>query len=242
MSILAGRIEARMSLVIAALNQHYGSSHTLKNISFEAPSNACTAVLGRNGSGKTTLMKCIMGVLPATSGKISFAGKDLTNAPPHRRSQAGLGYVPQGREIFSNLTVGENLEIAIAAHGIAEREQVIEEAVATFPVIGEMWKRRGGDLSGGQQQQLSIARAIVTRPSLLILDEPTEGIQPSIVQRIEEVIGQLKQRLSILIVEQYLDFACSIADNYVVLSRGETVSKGSIASMDADEVKKFLSV
>jgi urea transport system ATP-binding protein len=231
-----------MGLTVTALNQHYGSSHTLKNISFDTGERTCMAVLGRNGSGKTTLMKCIMGVLAASSGAISYNGSSLTNMPSHRRVEAGLGYVPQGREVFANLSVGENLQIAMSANRGHEPDDVIEEMIGTFPVLGEMWKRRSGDLSGGQQQQLSIARALATRPSLLILDEPTEGIQPSIVQRIEEVIGSLKQKLTILIVEQYLDFARSIADSYIVLSRGEIAVSGGMAAMDVDQVKKFLSV
>jgi urea transport system ATP-binding protein len=231
-----------MTLSIIGLNQHYGSSHTLKRISFETAEKTCLAVLGRNGSGKTTLMKCIMGVLAATSGSIVYNGRTLTKAAPHVRVHAGLGYVPQGREIFANLTVGENLQIAIAGCRSPEPGALIEEMIETFPVIGEMWRRRGGNLSGGQQQQLSIARALVTRPSLLILDEPTEGIQPNIVQRIEEVIGQLKQTLAILIVEQYLEFARSIADSYIVLSRGEIAASGDVAGMDVAAVKTFLSV
>jgi urea transport system ATP-binding protein len=231
-----------MTLSIIGLNQHYGSSHTLKCISFETGEKTCLAVLGRNGSGKTTLMKCIMGVLAATSGSIVYNGRTLTKSAPHVRVHAGLGYVPQGREIFANLTVGENLQIAIAACRSPEPGALIEEMIETFPVIGEMWRRRGGNLSGGQQQQLSIARALVTRPSLLILDEPTEGIQPNIVQRIEEVIGQLKQTLAILIVEQYLEFARSIADSYIVLSRGEIAASGDVAGMDVAAVKTFLSV
>jgi urea transport system ATP-binding protein len=231
-----------MGLIVTGLNQHYGSSHTLKSVSFQTGENRCMAVLGRNGSGKTTLMKCIMGVLPASSGTVVYNGRVITRSAPHERVRAGLGYVPQGREIFANLTVGENVTLALAANRVAGREQLVEELIATFPVIGEMWHRRGGDLSGGQQQQLSIARALATGPSLLILDEPTEGIQPSIVQRIEEVIGTLKHKMSVLIVEQYLDFARSIADSYLVLSRGDVVSSGEMSTMDVASVKKFLSV
>jgi urea transport system ATP-binding protein len=231
-----------MTLAVTRLNQHYGSSHTLKRITFETGDKTCLAVLGRNGSGKTTLMKCIMGVLPASSGSIVYNGRTLTRAASHMRVHAGLGYVPQGREIFANLTVGENLQIAASANRVEQPGALIEEMIATFPIIGEMWKRRGGNLSGGQQQQLSIARALVTRPSLLILDEPTEGIQPNIVKTIEEVIGQLKQRLAILIVEQYLEFARSIADSYLVLSRGEIAISGATSVMDVTAVKKHLSI
>jgi urea transport system ATP-binding protein len=231
-----------MGLEVEHLNQHYGSSHTLRDISFTVADKGCTAVLGRNGAGKTTLLKCLMGVLSVSSGAIKWNGQVLTAAPPHHRVRAGLGYVPQGREIFAGLSVGQNLELAAAAAKVADPDEAIAEAVALFPVIGEMWRRRGGDLSGGQQQQLSIARALVTRPDLLILDEPTEGVQPSIVSRIEEVIAELGGRLSILLVEQYFEFARSIADNYVVLSRGEVALSGSVAGMDSDAVKRFLAI
>lgn len=231
-----------MSLSIENLNQHYGSSHTLKNISFTAAEAECVAVLGRNGAGKTTLLKCLMGLLPATSGAIVYQGRSLTTAPPHLRAQAGIGYVPQGREIFAGLSVRENLEIAASAAGHGDGDAVIAEMIELFPVLGDMWRRRGGDLSGGQQQQLSIARALATRPSLMILDEPTEGVQPSIVKRIEEVVGALRGRLTILLVEQYFDFARSIADAYLVLQRGEVAVSGRMAEMEVDRVRKLLAV
>ncbi|EWY41616.1 urea ABC transporter ATP-binding protein [Skermanella stibiiresistens SB22] len=229
-------------MAVERLNQHYGGSHTLRNVSFGVGDKGCTAILGRNGAGKTTLLRCLMGVLPITSGAIVWNGAPLTALPSHRRVRAGFGYVPQGREIFAGLTVGQNLEIAASASGTADAEAAVAEAVALFPVIGQMWRRRGGDLSGGQQQQLSIARALVTRPSLLILDEPTEGVQPSIVSRIEEVISELSGRLSILLVEQYFEFARSIADHYVVLARGEVAVSGGTADMDSDAVKRFLAI
>lgn len=231
-----------MGLTVEKLNLHYGSSHALRNISFETAPKGCTAVMGRNGAGKTTLLRCLMGVLPSTSGRITWNGTDVTSLQPFRRVREGFGYVPQGREIFANLTVGQNLEIAAAAAKVEDPDEVIAEAVTLFPVIGEMWKRRGGDLSGGQQQQLSIARALVTRPDLLILDEPTEGVQPSIVSRIEDVIAQLRGRLSILLVEQYFDFARSISDHYVVLSRGEVVLHGAASDINDEAVKRHLSV
>lgn len=231
-----------MTLSVKDLNQHYGSSHTLRGVSFSAAEAECVAVLGRNGAGKTTLLKCLMGLLPTTSGEVIYQGRTLTQAPPHRRAKAGIGYVPQGREIFAGLSVGENLEIAASAAGHGEGEATTEEMIALFPVLGEMWRRRGGDLSGGQQQQLSIARALMARPSLLILDEPTEGVQPSIVKRIEEVIGALKGRLSILLVEQYFDFARSIADAYLVLQRGEVAVSGRMADMEVDRIRKQLAV
>jgi urea transport system ATP-binding protein len=229
-------------LQVTGLSQHYGSSHTLRNIGFSIAAGKCTAILGRNGAGKTTLLKCLMGVLPVTAGSVVYDGRTLTAAPPHMRVRSGFGYVPQGRDIFANLTVAENLEIALAANGVDGAKAAAEDVVALFPVLGEMRHRRGGDLSGGQQQQLSIARALLTRPSLLILDEPTEGIQPNIVKRIEEVIFGLKARMSILLVEQYFEFARAIADDYVVLRRGEVAASGAVGDMDADAVRRFLSV
>ncbi|WP_377806726.1 urea ABC transporter ATP-binding subunit UrtE [Azospirillum sp. A29] len=231
-----------MTLTVDTLNQHYGSSHILRNISFAMEERQCLAVLGRNGAGKTTLLRCLMGLLPASSGSVRYGAADLTGLPPHRRIRAGFGYVPQGREIFANLTVRQNIEIASRACAIPDADAVFDELVALFPVLGEMWNRRGGDLSGGQQQQLSIARALATRPSLLILDEPTEGIQPSVVQRIEEVIASLKERIAILLVEQYLDFARSISDRYVVLSRGGVIESGESSAMDHERIKSFVSV
>ena len=231
-----------MKLNITELNQHYGSSHTLRGLTFQIPDKGCLAVLGRNGAGKTTLLKCLMGLLPATSGTIEFDGRDITTTPSHQRVKAGMGYVPQGREIFANLSVRENLDIAMSAAGVKDQGAVADEMVALFPVLGEMWKRRGGDLSGGQQQQLSIARALATQPSLLILDEPTEGIQPNIVQRIEEVISSLKEKMSILVVEQYFEFAQSLADHYLVISRGEAIDRGTTEQMDEQRIKSFISI
>ena len=231
-----------MKLNITELNQHYGSSHALRGLTFQIPDKGCLAVLGRNGAGKTTLLKCLMGLLPATSGTIEFDGRDITTTPSHQRVKAGMGYVPQGREIFANLSVRENLDIAMSAAGVKDQGAVADEMVALFPVLGEMWKRRGGDLSGGQQQQLSIARALATRPSLLILDEPTEGIQPNIVQRIEEVISSLKEKMSILVVEQYFEFAQSLADHYLVISRGEAIDRGTTEQMDEQRIKSFISI
>ena len=231
-----------MKLNITELNQHYGSSHALRGLTFQIPDKGCLAVLGRNGAGKTTLLKCLMGLLPATSGTIEFDGRDITTTPSHQRVKAGMGYVPQGREIFANLSVRENLDIAMTAAAVKDQGAVADEMVALFPVLGEMWKRRGGDLSGGQQQQLSIARALATQPSLLILDEPTEGIQPNIVQRIEEVISSLKEKMSILVVEQYFEFAQSLADHYLVISRGEAIDRGTTEQMDEQRIKSFISI
>jgi urea transport system ATP-binding protein len=231
-----------MKLVVDSLNQHYGSSHILRDLTFEIPDRGCLAVLGRNGAGKTTLLKCLMGLLPATSGSMVYDDCDITHAPSHRRVLSGLGYVPQGREIFGNLTVRENLEIAMHVSSAGERDAIADEMTELFPVLGEMWNRRGGDLSGGQQQQLSIGRALASRPSLLILDEPTEGIQPNIVQRIEDVIFALKDKMSILVVEQYFEFAHRLADEYLILSRGEVIDKGTNEEMEESRIKSFISI
>jgi len=227
-------------LRVEKLNHYYGSSHTLADLSFEVQSGSCTAVLGRNGVGKSTLLKCLMGVLRVRSGTITFDGDDVTNAAPHVRARHGIGYVPQGREIFARLTVEENLLTGLAAPA----RTIPAETYEMFPVLQEMRRRRGGDLSGGQQQQLAIARALLTKPKLLILDEPTEGIQPSIIKDIERVIRQLTERkeMAILLVEQYFDFAKVLADQYLVMSRGEIVLSGDGKSMDENEVRRYLSV
>ncbi len=229
-------------LTVDALNQYYGGSHTLRNISFEAPTGKVTAVLGRNGVGKTTLLKCIAGLLPARSGSIALSGEDITRAPPYERARRGLGYVPQGREIFPRLTVEENLKLGLATR---PRGSLVPDRIyEMFPVLKDMRSRRGGDLSGGQQQQLSIGRALALEPKLLVLDEPTEGIQPSIIKDIERAIRLLagEGRMAILLVEQYYDFARSLADRYVVLSRGEVVMAGQGADMERDGVRERLTV
>jgi urea transport system ATP-binding protein len=229
-------------LTVDALNQYYGGSHTLRNVSFEAPTGKVTAVLGRNGVGKTTLLKCIAGLLPARSGSIALAGDDITRAPPYERARRGLGYVPQGREIFPRLTVEENLKLGLATR---PRGSLVPDRIYDmFPVLKDMRSRRGGDLSGGQQQQLSIGRALALEPKLLVLDEPTEGIQPSIIKDIERAIRMLagEGRMAILLVEQYYDFARSLADRYVVLSRGEVVMAGQGADMERDGVRERLTV
>jgi urea transport system ATP-binding protein len=229
-------------LTVAALNQYYGGSHTLRNVALAAPSGAVTAVLGRNGVGKTTLLKCLAGLLPVRSGTITFDGTDITRLPPHARARLGLGYVPQGREIFPRLTVEENLRLGLATRppGTPVPPRIFE----MFPVLGDMLHRRGGDLSGGQQQQLAIGRALAMGPKLLVLDEPTEGIQPSIIKDIERAIRRLaaEGEMAILLVEQYYDFARSLADRYVVLSRGEVVKAGMGAAMEADGVRACLTV
>jgi len=229
-------------LTVSALNQYYGGSHTLRNVAFEAPSGAVTAILGRNGVGKTTLLKCIAGLLPARSGSIGFEGADVTRLPPHQRARLGLGYVPQGREIFPRLTVEENLRLGLAtkASGTPIPPRIFE----MFPVLADMMPRRGGDLSGGQQQQLAIGRALAMEPKLLVLDEPTEGIQPSIIKDIERAIRRLAEEgaMAILLVEQYYDFAQSLADRYVVLARGEVIKAGKGADMERDGVRACLTV
>jgi urea transport system ATP-binding protein len=223
-------------MIVETLNQYYGGSHILRNVGFEVPAGKVTALLGRNGVGKTTLLKTLMGLVPARSGKITFENRELTRATPHLRAKAGLGYVPQGREIFPRLTVEENL--LMAAPRIPER------IFQLFPVLKSMLGRRGGDLSGGQQQQLAIGRALAMKPRLLILDEPTEGIQPSIIKEIERAIRTLAAtgEMAILLVEQYYDFARSLADQYLVMERGEIVARGRGSDMDADGVRRLLTV
>ena len=229
-------------LAVANLNQYYGGSHILRNVSFEAPSGQVTALLGRNGVGKTTLLKTLMGLVPAASGQIRFDGAEITRQPSHARVRAGIGYVPQGREIFPRLTVQENLLMGLAAQ--PRGTQVPQRIYDMFPVLKQMLNRRGGDLSGGQQQQLAIGRALAMGPKLLILDEPTEGIQPSIIKDIERVIRALAQsgEMAIVLVEQYYDFARSLADQYLVMERGEIVLRGTGADMDKDNVRDRLAV
>ena len=230
-----------MQFRIENLDQHYGSSQVLRQVGLEIAPGECLAVLGRNGAGKTTLLKCVMGLIAPSGGRVLLDGADITGWSPNRRSRAGIAYVPQGREIFSELTVGENIEAAARAHG-TYGTAAMEEAVSLVPVLAEMWKRPGGALSGGQQQQLAIARALVTRPRLLILDEPTEGIQPNIVAAIGEVLRSLKGRLSILLVEQYLDFAIETADAFLILSRGAVVESGRAEAMSRAHLTRFIAV
>ena len=231
-------------LRVKELNQYYGSSHTLRNVNFEVPTGAVTTLLGRNGVGKTTLLKCLMGVLPAASGKVTLDGADITKLSPFARVRLGMGYVPQGREIFPRLTVEENLMMGMATKKSGSAADIPAEIFDMFPVLKSMKNRRGGDLSGGQQQQLAIGRALAMTPKVLILDEPTEGIQPSIIKDIERVIRALSERgdMAILLVEQYYDFARELADHYVVLQRGEVVKSGSGADMEADNVRSYLAV
>ena len=231
-------------LKVERLNQYYGSSQTLRNVSFDVPTGAVTALLGRNGVGKTTLLKCLMGVLPVASGSIARDGQEVSALAPYARARLGMGYVPQGREIFPRLTVAENLMMGLASRTNGAARDIPGEIYEMFPVLKTMKNRRGGDLSGGQQQQLAIGRALAMKPKVLILDEPTEGIQPSIIKDIERVIQALSARgdMAILLVEQYYDFARELAENYVVLRRGEIVLSGAGADMERDNVRNFLSV
>ncbi|MGN2391938.1 urea ABC transporter ATP-binding subunit UrtE [Pelomicrobium sp. G1] len=229
-------------LSVENLNQFYGGSHILRDVSFEVPPGKVTALLGRNGVGKTTLLKCLMGVIPAASGTIRFAGQDITRCPSHRRARTGIGYVPQGREIFPRLTVEENLRMGLASRHPAT--PLPARIFELFPALKTMLRRRGGDLSGGQQQQLAIGRALAMTPKMLILDEPTEGIQPSLIKDIERAIRTLAEggEMAILLVEQYYDFARSLADQYLVMERGEIVKRGAGADMDRDNVRGYLAV
>jgi urea transport system ATP-binding protein len=229
-------------LSVSDLNQFYGGSHILRNVDLAAPAGKVTALLGRNGVGKTTLLKTLMGLVPAASGAVRFDGDDITRQPSHARVRAGIGYVPQGREIFPRLSVEENLLMGLAAkpRGAAIPPRIYD----MFPVLKQMLHRRGGDLSGGQQQQLAIGRALAMAPKLLILDEPTEGIQPSIIKDIERAIRALAEagEMAILLVEQYYDFARSLADHYLVMERGEIVMRGAGTDMDRDGVRARLAV
>jgi urea transport system ATP-binding protein len=231
-------------LQVEHLNQYYGSSHTLRGVSLTVEQGQCMALLGRNGVGKTTLLKCLMGVLPVARGTVTWNGRDITRMKPHRRAAGGIAYVPQGRDIFARLTVEENLLMGMATLSGREAARISGEVYELFPVLKEMLGRRGGDLSGGQQQQLAIARALLQRPALIILDEPTEGIQPSIIKDIERVIRLLRERgdIGILLCEQYFDFARALADKFVVLSRGEVVASGTADEMDGEHIRRHLAV
>jgi urea transport system ATP-binding protein len=230
-------------LEIQGLNQFYGGSHTLWDIDMSVPTGSCTCLMGRNGMGKTTLLKCIMGLLPAGSGKILYEGSDLRTLPAEDRARLRIGYVPQGREIFSQLTVEENLRLGLAVRRPKLRE-VPEAIFEMFPVLKQMLRRRGGDLSGGQQQQLAIGRALVIDPRLLILDEPTEGIQPNIVHEIGEVIMRLNREinLTVLLVEQKLPFARRVASDLRILDKGRLVVSGKIESLTDELVRAHLTV
>jgi urea transport system ATP-binding protein len=230
-------------LAVNALNQKYGGSHTLWDVDLAVPQGSRTCVMGRNGMGKTTLLKCIMGLLPASSGTITFEGTDLRSLPAEGRARLGIGYVPQGREIFAQLTVEENLRVGLGVR--KETGGTIPARIfELFPVLKKMLNRRGGDLSGGQQQQLAIGRALVLAPKLLILDEPTEGIQPNIVHEIGDVILSLNRDLgvTVLLVEQKLPFARRVASEFRIIEKGRCVSQGPIDNLTDDVVREHLSV
>jgi urea transport system ATP-binding protein len=230
-------------LSVEAVDLYYGASHALRRVSLTAQKGEVTCILGRNGVGKTSLLRAICGLQPIRSGRISWEDCLLNGLPPHERARAGLALVPQGREIFPRLTVLENLTTGFAPLPRGERD-LPDEIFALFPVLKEMLHRRGGDLSGGQQQQLAIARALVTRPRLLILDEPTEGIQPSIIKQIERVIRALAERgdMAVLLVEQYFEFARDLAASYLIMQRGEVVLSGRREEMDEPAVRGYLTV
>ncbi len=230
-------------LTATDIHLYYGASHTLRGVGLTASPGKVTCVLGRNGVGKTSLLSAIMGLHPITQGKIVWEGEDISALPTWQRARRGIAIVPQGREIFARLTVRENLETAYAGLPRGLRH-VPDEIFMLFPVLQSMLSRRGGDLSGGQQQQLAIARALVTRPRLLVLDEPTEGIQPSIIKDIERVIRTLAGRgdMAIILVEQYFDFARALADDYAVMDRGDVVLSGTASSMEETAVRRYLTV
>lgn len=230
-------------LDVKQIDLHYGAAQALRGVSIQAGIGEVTCVLGRNGVGKTSLLRAIVGQRPVTSGSVDFAGEALGKLAPFERARRGIAYVPQGREIFPLLTVKENLETGFAPLPRGER-RIDDEIFDLFPILKEMLSRRGGDLSGGQQQQLAIARALVTKPKLLVLDEPTEGIQPSIIKDIARVIALLRDRgaMAILLVEQYYEFARDLADRFTVMDRGEIVMAGSREDLIEEEVRRFLVV
>ncbi len=230
-------------LKVDGLNQFYGESHTLWNVDLEVPSGSCTCLMGRNGVGKTTLLKAVMGLLPVASGSIFFEVNELSSKPAELRAQQGIGYVPQGREIFTQLSVEENLRVGLLARsdGLNEIPELVFEI---FPVLKQMLNRRGGDLSGGQQQQLAIGRALALNPKLLILDEPTEGIQPNIVHEIGDIIIRLNKEegLTILLVEQKLPFARRVAKHFCILDKGRNVAAGSMENLGEEIINRHLTV
>jgi urea transport system ATP-binding protein len=230
-------------LEVRGLNQSYGGSRTLWDVDLAVPAGSRTCLMGRNGMGKTTLLKCIMGLLPVTSGEMTFGGTDLGRLPAEKRARLGIGYVPQGREIFSHLTVEENLRTGLGVRKNGGRT-VPSQVFELFPVLKQMLRRRGGDLSGGQQQQLAIGRALVLEPRLLILDEPTEGIQPNIVHEIGDIILKLNRELgmTVLLVEQKLPFARRVASEFRILEKGRCVASGSIDELTDTVVHDHLSV
>ncbi len=233
-------------LKVRNIHQYYGGSHILRDVSLDVPHGQVTVLLGRNGVGKTTLLKSLMGLVPVKSGSVEFEGQSITGATPYQRARAGIGFVPQGREIFARLTVEENLRMGLAYKPAST--PVPPQLFELFPVLRQMLHRRGGDLSGGQQQQLAIARALAAQPKLIILDEPTEGIQPSIIKDIGRVIRMLAseglngQRVAVLLVEQYYDFAEELADSYLVMERGEVIARGPGSEMHAKGIRQLVAI
>ena len=229
-------------LQISNVHQYYGGSHILRGVSVSATAGKITVLLGRNGVGKSTLLKSLMGLVPIKEGRIVLNGEDITKATPYERASAGIGYVPQGREIFNRLTVEDNLKIGLASK--PSSTAIPQELFELFPILHQMRHRRGGDLSGGQQQQLAIARALASGPKLLVLDEPTEGIQPSIIKEIGRVIRQLasKGEMAILLCEQYYDFAEELADQYLVMERGQVLVEGPGSEMASKGIRQLVSI
>jgi urea transport system ATP-binding protein len=229
-------------LTVQNIHQYYGGSNILRDVSLQAPLGQVTVLLGRNGVGKTTLLKCLMGLVPIRSGHIQLNGKPIEKFTPYERAKAGIGYVPQGREIFARLTVEENLRMGLATQ--SGRTPIPAELFELFPILQQMKHRRGGDLSGGQQQQLAIARALAAGPKLLILDEPTEGIQPSIIKDIGRVIRMLADRgdMAILLCEQFYDFAEALADHYCVMERGEVIASGPGSDMQSKGIRQLVAI
>ncbi|KHL74473.1 urea ABC transporter ATP-binding protein [Pseudomonas putida] len=231
-------------LEVSELHQYYGGSHILRGLSFEAKVGEVTCLLGRNGVGKTTLLRCLMGLVPPREGSVGWEGKPITTLKPQQRVHAGIAYVPQGREIFARLSVEENLLMGLSRFPAREAREVPAFIYELFPVLEQMKQRRGGDLSGGQQQQLAIGRALASQPRLLILDEPTEGIQPSVIKEIGAVIRRLAERgdMAILLVEQFYDFAEELADQYLVMARGEIIQRGRGENMQAEGVRGLVTI
>lgn len=230
-------------LSVSGLNAAYDGSQILRDVTIDLPKRQLVALMGRNGVGKTTTLKCIVGLVKPTSGDINLDGTPLNELAPEDRARGGIGYVPQGRDIFPHLTVWENLKVSLVVHGSKVNGQV-DRVLELFPVLKEMLGRKGGVLSGGQQQQLAIARAMLTDPKVLILDEPTEGIQPNIIDQIGDTLCKIRDegKMSILLVEQYLDFCLEVADRFYVMDRGAVVAGGPIKNLNEEIVKKYLTV
>jgi urea transport system ATP-binding protein len=252
MSTIAAKPEAAGAIAVPAaseallsikgLDVYYGESQVLRDLNIDLKPGTITALMGRNGVGKTTLLKAIMGLLPTRRGEVTFQGRAIKGLPPEKRARAGIAYVPQGREIFPKLTIEENLRIGLEARPDRLKKIPEDEVFGLFPFLAGMRKRLGGNLSGGQQQQLAIARALIGKPRILLLDEPTEGIQPSIIQDIEKVLFGLKEKgdISVLLVEQYLDFARRLGDDYYIMQRGTMVQSGKTSELTEESVKKHL--